>query len=365
MAVIASGCVVAHQGSPAGTSTSPGPGAQATSAPPSPAPTLNVLEASFTSSAIWALTDGGLETSPDQGVTWRAVPVSSLAPSAVLAMAFQSDAGWLVAQDPSTGSLRLFRTTDAGASWSQSELPGAFPDGVNSVSVDALDGAHAWITIKLPFSPAESLGYALMSGDGGQTWSSISLPNGDPVVFNSPDDGWQAGGPTDQAFNRTIDGGKTWIPVSLPLPGGYGHASYSDPTFFGQDGVVPVYLNKSVPGPLVVAFYKTTDGGQTWVLGATVSAAPDGERVPAVVASPTTWLVQASAGLVGTSDGRTFSQLHEAGLSPVRELLAAQGSTFWARAESSACSGVKTNCSTSSWLEKSRDGGHTWAPASP
>jgi hypothetical protein len=276
--------------------------------------------------------------------------------------------GWIVAMDADGTGLLSISTLDDGATWANGSLPGSFPDGVSSIAIDVLDDMHVIISIKMPFSSAESIGYALNSGDDGKTWVSINLPNGDPVGFRTPLDGWQAGGPVDQDLNRSTDGGETWRSVKLTFPDQFKERriAFSNPVFFGEAGVLPVYASVPGGGPLDVAFFTSQDAGDTWTLAGSIEAASEGSQTPVVVAGPESWLVETSQGLQATSDGMNFSPVEVSGLDPSLLLaLTASGPTLWASVGSSSCTTQKVDCVTKTWLERSADSGRTWTTASP
>jgi hypothetical protein len=323
---------------------------------------------SATPGDAWVLTDAGLLRTQDRGVHWAADQVPNLSAARVQAIDFVDHSGWLVSLDELGTGLQLTRTQDSGGTWTEAPLPGQFPDGIAGVAIDALDDMNIWITIKMPFSAAESIGYALASHDGGRSWSSISLPNGDPVDFRTSQDGWQAGGPVNQYLSRSQDGGKTWQPVDLPIPEKYKdhRVAFANPIFFGLNGVLPVSLNIPGGGPLVVAFFTSKNAGDDWSLTASIEAAPDGSTVPLAVASQTAWVVETSKGLESTSDGLTFAPVGESGMSPSSLIsLAADGSALWATVGASSCPAGKSSCVARTLLERSTDGGRTWSFATP
>ncbi|TAM78575.1 MAG: hypothetical protein EPN50_01050 [Chloroflexota bacterium] len=236
------------------------------------------------------------------------------------------------------------------------------------MAIDPLDESTISVSIKLPFSPAESLGYALRSIDGGGTWTAMNLPNGEPVRFRTALDGWQAGGAVDQTLSRTQDAGATWQSVAVAIPPAYAgdRAAYSNPVFFGTSGVLPVFLWVPGGGPLIAAFYTTVTAGDRWSLAASVEAAPDGSSMPVVVTGPQSWLVDTNHGLLATTDAKTFSPLAASGLDPSTvATLHATGTTIWAVTSVSSCTVAKTACTTSTWLERSSNNGENWAPSSP
>lgn len=314
------------------------------------------------------MTSGGLELTATRGASWTPIAVPGLDVAAVRAMGMAGKSGWLVSSTKDGAGLLMSVTHDLGSTWATNALPGSFPDGTAAVAVDAVDDSTAWVAIKMPFSAAESIGYALATTDGGATWVAVNLPFGDGVAFQSRLDGWQAGGAVFQSLNRTRDGGKTWQPIEVAVPPAYSgfRVSYSNPVFFGSNAVLPIFLSNPGSGPLVVAFYTSGTAGESWSLGGTVSAAPDGSWAPFAVTGPTAWVVASNGHLWRTADGATYSStpITDSGIGAIASL-SADSSGLWATASSSACTVAKTTCTTQEGLEHSVDGGATWVAAAP
>lgn len=366
-ALVVSSCTSSPARGMIGASPSVAPtGAGQVPVTPSPNPASNVRLVFVAQAAVWLLTGQGLLRSSDEGSTWTPLTVPGLDPSTALGMAFSGQAGWLVAFDAATGSLVDFETQNAGATWVRTTLPGTFPDGVNSIAVDAIDASHVWVTIKLPFSAAESRGYVLGSSDGGETWTGINTPYGDPVYFADRSDGWQAGGPVFQVLSHTTDGGVTWQSVALPIPSTLAgrRIAYANPSLFGSTGLLPVFLTSGT-GDMTLLFFKSADGGATWAAGPSLTGLSGSETLPTVVASPTSWLVDTRSGIQSTTSGTSFVGVGAAGLPPRHQLIPGPGPTFWAIAMSASCAPAKPACFESSWLDVSVDAGQTWHKASP
>jgi photosystem II stability/assembly factor-like uncharacterized protein len=68
--------------------------------------------------------------------------------------------------------------------------------------------------LKLSSGSSFSLGRLFATEDGGQAWEERQVPLGEPVHFKDVQNGWVAGGPTEDAFYQTLDGGLNWSPVS-------------------------------------------------------------------------------------------------------------------------------------------------------
>jgi hypothetical protein len=113
--------------------------------------------------------------------------------------------------NPSQGFVDVWRTTDAGRTWQETQIPGlhqVFP------GISCPDANECWV-------PTGS--GALRSVDGGSTWTSVTTPTV-PTREGILSNGWQSiscSSATDcvlagPGMVATVDGGTTWAPVTLP-----------------------------------------------------------------------------------------------------------------------------------------------------
>lgn len=215
---------------------------------------------------------------------WRSAPVAGGQPVAV-AFAGQSQ-GWLLESmgaAMSQNAVRLYRSSDAGRSWSLTASSATRPDNPQSdsglpIACDKTGVAAGptgpsaaaglgWIT---SFCPGSLTGAVLVSRDGGTHWASPLLPippslcqqNGcevpEPqlvgrttflVIWAYPD---QA------LLLSTTDGGANWRTVIMPA----GAGSYPRVRFFGpREGIA---VSAGPQGSIGRVFYLTSDGGRTW-----------------------------------------------------------------------------------------------------
>ena len=160
--------------------------------------------------------------------------------------------------------LHLLVTHDGGVNWGKAvtplvpnEVPVFFDDKHGITSVD---------------------GSLLVTSDGGNTWSVRSTPSAYGVDFINPSEAWAAGmaaipSPVQCSLQnldacnsnfqlyRTSDGGKTWVPGAttsflLPAP------KYWPPAYLHFVDSKTGFLD---PGGPVEGFFRTTDGGRTWI----------------------------------------------------------------------------------------------------
>lgn len=162
----------------------------------------------------------------DGGETWRRSGKAGMPPALPGEGAFAASGTCLVAL-PGTRSAwfatggatasRVFRTEDAGASWSAAETPvpaGNDSSGIFSLAFrDANHGLAIGGDYKAPDAPGSRLSE---TSDGGRSWSLLpGAPSGyrSAVAYVPGREGWAvAVGPGGSEISK--DGGRTWSPIS-------------------------------------------------------------------------------------------------------------------------------------------------------
>ena len=361
-------------------SVSPSPTASesnpAGSLPPSNETSTGVLDAApIDAERGWALTGHDLLLTDDGGRTWRSIWQPASPDATVRAVHFLDPmTGWVVSWTPKGGQVALQRTSDGGNHWIVTLLPDDYPDGVGTVSVEAVDADTMWVQVEAVHGSASSIGGLFASHDGGATWlPGITSPAGWPVRFVSPTDGWTFSGPLGDHLQATKDGGKTWHEVSIPLPPGHeGDAkSFDLPTFSGASGatgVLPVTLysrldanTSDVTGTL--ALYTTDDHGTSWrfasLIGRTTSLG-QGVTIPSMIFDQRVWTVASDPGsgtLSFTKDsGATWDDIGATGLADVARLRFVDAAHGWA---------LKQSNGADYRLSATENGGRTWHQLAP
>jgi photosystem II stability/assembly factor-like uncharacterized protein len=216
---------------------------------------------------------GTVHHSTDGGATWTA---GASAPSSFTAAALHFESastGWVVGQGFSEGA--IFRTVDGGDTWTSAGLQGTY------VAVDST-GSNAWVAALGPT--------VYRTTNAGGSWSPMQLPGDDVTLADL--DFWDASvgfavGRTVETKGvaayaaRTADGGATW--QVLPTPPGI--EPLAAVVLLGPDELWVTTRDG-------VALYSST-GGQDWAI---VDSGPPGLGFfAAVAASPTgdAWLVGA------------------------------------------------------------------------
>lgn len=184
---------------------------------------------------------GFLLKTTDGGATWNDVGYNFTLQ--VYSFAMPTMETWYAG----TGNNKLFKTTDAGATFTQQTNP------ISSTSADFYDMGFA---DELTGYAASSTGNILKTVDGGTTWTLTNTPFGTTTVYGLKVFNAQkviAVGGSAKAF-MTTDGGDNWTALVTNIPGSFFAIGFLD-DFTGYIG------GYNSPSPVLS---KTTDGGLTW-----------------------------------------------------------------------------------------------------
>jgi len=180
-----------------------------------------------------------------------------------------STRGWVTGSTNGVyDDLFLYQTDDGGDTWTQLVLPSPNGDAaffttmgnVCNSSPVMIFGSTALLPIACNnYNTSEKSGWLFTSADGGNTWSSASMPS---VVYGSyafinAQTGWLIG---EKQIYRTTNGGVSWI----------------GPKVVSWDGV-PYFLNATTGWVAAYnddrseyALVRTLDGGQNWQIIGTI-----------------------------------------------------------------------------------------------
>lgn len=237
-----------------------------------------------------------------------------------------------VAWASGTGGM-VFRTTDAGQSWSSHPIPGA--SELDLRDLEAIDDRTAFA---MAAGPGEA-SRIFKTVDGGRSWDTV-YRNQDPagfldaIAFFDAQHGLALGDPIDGRFTvlRTADGGQTWEPAQTVPAAEPGEAA------FAASGTCLTVLGDRLAwfvtgGAEQARVYRTEDAGRTWSVQATPIAtgsassglfsvgfldARQGVAVGGDYRDP-----EAAGVLIRTEDGgRTWSRITAGGLSGYRSAVA-------------------------------------------
>lgn len=159
----------------------------------------------------------------DGGAHWNEVPPASIPPAIEGEAAFAASGTSIVTQGTAHAwigsggkAARVFRTTDAGLTWSVSATPiisGAAATGIFSVAFrDATNGVVVGGDYQKEKEPSANFA---ITQDGGKTWQAGSPLPGyrSAISYVRVGSGWDlvAAGPSGSDYST--DGGKTWKPI--------------------------------------------------------------------------------------------------------------------------------------------------------
>ena len=264
-------------------------------------------------------TGGAVVRTTDGGATWTASVVPG-ADSLQLRDVHALDAQTAWALSIGTGDdSRIYKTTDGGATWRQ-----VF---ANPEAEGFFDCLSMWDARRgLAFSDSvEGTFLIVTTADGGETWTRVpasALPpasegeggfaaSGTCVAVHGTETAWIGTGNAAPArVLRTTDGGRTWTAAATPLAAGEAAGVASVAFRDAQHGVA---LGGDIGAPDVVseAVAFTSDGGRTWTAGGTLpfaGAAYGGAYVPGTNAL---LAVGPGGAALSRDDGRTWTLLDE------------------------------------------------------
>lgn len=381
-----SACGVSDRGTSAGTSNIPTPVVMpnTTDAIQSPETAVQVQNVKLRKVHVDKTLKGWVLT--DQGVLWTDNFTHNLKDKTLPPQVKPDEIGdvffldeqhsWLVLNRLRPGAtnpadLLVLRSTDNGQSWLRSSLYPDYREYVDQpgevAGVEFVDPQHGWVMLRNVSSAAVDKGLLFRTTDGGESWSRVSAPSGQPVHFISQQDGWTTNIPLALLY-ATHDGGITWEKQALPqiaepTPNGI-IPSYELPTFFNdQEGILPVTLAGEQQS---ISFYTTQDGGRSWNLAAQeatlLPGSPFGTMPTAVVTSQEWMLFLPNGKVRKTSDsGKHWDEQDvpslAAGITNVSFASQAQG---WGLSSVGKCAAPKSQCSIQTQIMITEDGGHTW-----
>jgi photosystem II stability/assembly factor-like uncharacterized protein len=227
-----------------------------------------------------------------------------------------------------------------------------------------LDTLHGWLVIDVSQGHMSKALLAATS-DGGVTWATSTLPFSGAVTFRSATRGWLVGGNWTTLQNQlasTQDGGTSWTIQSLPRPSTVTNRDFQPviavPAFFNDlSGVEVVNFGTTV------ALYTTGDGGTTWVNAAQFGNVAGDEFAPPVVAASgrSAWVVVGHSLFVTHDAGVTWLSIpHSQSLVGAMALGLVSDTVGWALTENGTCAQFKSNCTVSTTVLRSVDGGAKW-----
>ncbi len=324
----------------------------------------------------WILSDHALSLTTDGGQTLADITPPGVSAGAIRGVYFMdTQHGWAVSSSASNSAqLEISATADGGSSWSTSDLGGPAVDFADSTSapayIDFVDAQHGWVMLLVAASDAGDL---FQTPDGGKTWQQLPRPVGGRIEFVSPTTGWltsadQQGTTFTEKIYVTSDGGQQWATETVTPPAGFtqDQATYTIPAFTSPTDVMLAAFDNGTSS--AAGFYQTDDNGMSWQLKATVPAGkPAGDVSPsAAVISKTDWV---AVSIYGTSvtdvtqAGAAQTAVSPVGLPPdsgIGDASFTSTRAGWVVTNTSKCAGFKTDCTETTALYGTSDGGAHW-----
>ncbi|GCE21725.1 hypothetical protein KDK_55250 [Dictyobacter kobayashii] len=237
----------------------------------------------------WALTDSKILKTRDGGWHWQNVTPSGTVLNRLAKADFMNSQYAWVANIAVGGNIEVLRTADGGIHWQQVQIAntaGAYLTDMPHF-LNANDG---WLSFSVAYGMSSGiLGDVYHTTDGGLHWSKLAdytqvlqglYINGQAsgISLKDANNIWYTEDPfdmnnltgastLDHAFaSVSHDGGKSWHLQQFPTIPGLKNAHYTTtpPLFFGQQGIMPVYVytpDRSVSG---LCIYTSNDGGNHW-----------------------------------------------------------------------------------------------------
>jgi hypothetical protein len=181
--------------------------------------------------------------------------------------------GWLMAIDTANVSTLLFHTLNGGSTWTRE--PGG--ETGSAGGFETISFTNATVGWRQQFGMGSNGDYSLQrTVNAGTTWTTRAPdPRGSCEtandVFSSPNVGFAsvAWAPANNPTNlwRSGNGGTSWSVMTLPLPPTVASNAlgfYGQPVFSGKNGTIPV--DYPVQGHQDIYFYGSNDRGLTWTL---------------------------------------------------------------------------------------------------
>jgi photosystem II stability/assembly factor-like uncharacterized protein len=241
----------------------------------------------------------------DGGTTWTAGIVDLGDPLLAInnISAIDGQTAFISAIDGAVGGGGVYKTTDGGASWINSN-PGGYISSTSFLNVVHFYDANVGISAGDPTGPGNGEFEVFKTVNGGATWTQVSsaaLPN--PLL-----DEWGYNGGNVAAGNsfwfvtnkgriyRTTDQGVTWTAYQTPISD-FSSTALGGTIYFSNN-TNGVLLKRTGSGATATyTLYKTTDGGATWDAGAPYTGGDN--KVLAYVPGTST-IVATNASSVGT-----------------------------------------------------------------
>jgi photosystem II stability/assembly factor-like uncharacterized protein len=252
----------------------------------------------------WTLSASRLSLTSDGGRTWRNITPAGVQASSIRGVAFSNSRNGAVVSVGASGALTLWGSGDGGHSWSVLSLPTPPDLDVGApISAIILDAAHLFVGVRLEGPTTGTSASLIATSDGGVTWTTTRLPVPGTLTFTTPLDGWLIGTGAASGLFVTHNGGRTWTAAVLPRPARLAYAGIAPgvPRFSGDRGALAATVLAGARAFSVV--YRSSNRGRTWAPGRTIGA-----RMPALGGSAVAAVTAEGSVIARRSDGALVLQ---------------------------------------------------------
>jgi hypothetical protein len=304
----------------------------------------------------WVLTADQVLLTRDGGTRFRPAEVDIPAGTSRAAYFRDAKRGWVATTDGA--SITVARTTDGGGTWSVSTIPAT--EQIGGLSVGFADGSRGALLAKVQTSSAFSKAQLYATADGGASWQASSAPVAGWVEVEPDGRVYLAGGVLGNELYASRDQGHTWTLEQLEL----GKSTTVEAVGLPQAGILPATVTEAGGTRIVML---RSDGGAGWrAAGSVPLKATGGAATSMAVLGSTVLLADPSGSTLhrttgGSGSALAMSSARAEGLpAGVSHLTFASQANGWALASSGSCVYVKQQCSVTSTLAVTGNGGGTW-----
>ena len=325
-------------------------------------------------SSGWVLLDGHLFRTSDAGQTWSEISPSIPVEAAVQDVEFiDSNTGWMLwmtINPDGSSSFTVAHTNDHGANWSTIS-PSLFEVGevaayAEKAEMGWFDEQTGWIAVKQSSGSNFSEGTLFTTSDGGNTWTRSTLPVADQVIFSNSQIGWASGSPTGDQVFKTEDGGNTWQSTEPDLPL---HSSVIVYKPFYTEGQGSVVMTSMEADRLTLHAFSSSSDGWLPVGQITLNAQAGRIGLSMLDAQNFVTVIPGTDSIVRMRDGALETLVNRDGLSAsITDLDMISLEVGWAKSVDSSCTTVSSpdnesasvSCMSHTRLLRTEDGGITW-----
>ncbi|HEY7483457.1 MAG TPA: hypothetical protein VH912_03260 [Streptosporangiaceae bacterium] len=314
-----------------------------------------------TESFGWVLTGNQLLLTDDAGASFRDAGLK-LPTQARTAFFADADHGWAAAL-AGPRSVAVARTADGGRNWQTSTVP--TKTEVGGLHLSFGDANRGLLLARTRTSSNFSAAEIFATENGGATWRARPATVAGEITLARDGRAWLTGGAAGDELYSSDDQGRHWTRARLSFAAPVDSAAVAPPAA----GLLPVTVVRG--GRSQLALLSTADGARNW---REVKSVPvreptgPGARVPAAATTAGPVVVDALGGtLLRTAGGAdekapaTVATSHAAGLpAGVVTVDFAGQRAGWALASDGSCRSGKTDCTRTTTVVATRDGGATW-----